>query len=252
MGYKVRIDIFEGPFDLLVYLIESARMSIYDIRVSSITTQYLAYVEEMKTLDVTVSSEFMVLAAELIQLKSEMLLPKMNKEGEAITEEDPRSGLVEKLLAYKRFKGIAEMLTVREEEGMALYTKPQEDISRYTNEPEERLTVEPKQFVSAFHMFLRKKKKEEEIRERYENLERHRVTSEDKVRFIESLFNADPNKKWLFTELIEDEADAYEIATAFSSLLEMVKQKKAEADQRRLFGDINVQVGKAYKEEKPQ
>ena len=74
MAYKVKLQAFEGPFDLLVYLIENARMSIYDIRVSEITAQYIAYIEEMQRMDVTVSSEFMVLAAELIELKSRMLL----------------------------------------------------------------------------------------------------------------------------------------------------------------------------------
>ncbi len=89
---------------MLVYLIESARMSIYDIEVSSITAQYLDYIEKMQNLDVSVSSDFIVLAAELIRLKSRMLLPQTDGEGDEVLNEDPRKDLTQKLLEYKKFK----------------------------------------------------------------------------------------------------------------------------------------------------
>ena len=111
MSYKVKLKTFEGPFDLLVYLIENARVDIYDIAISEITDQYMAYLEEMQKLDVAVGSEFMVLAANLIDIKTKMLLPRLNEDGQEITEEDPRSQLVEKILEYKRFKQISQMLS---------------------------------------------------------------------------------------------------------------------------------------------
>lgn len=117
MAYKVKLNTFEGPFDLLVYLIENARMNIYDIQVSEITAQYIDYIEKMQRLDVNVSSEFMVLAAELIELKSKMLLPRAPVDEDGTVDEDPRSGLVQKLLEYKRFKAISKMLSERETEG---------------------------------------------------------------------------------------------------------------------------------------
>ena len=92
--YKVRIDKFEGPFDLLVYLIQNAKMDIYDIRVAEITEQYIGYLKEMGELNVEVSSEFIVLAAVLIRLKSHMLLPRVNDAGEVIIDEDPRMELL--------------------------------------------------------------------------------------------------------------------------------------------------------------
>ena len=91
--YKVRIDKFEGPFDLLVYLIQNAKMDIYDIRVAEITEQYIGYLKEMGELNVEVSSEFIVLAAILIRLKSHMLLPRVNDTGEVVIDEDPRMEL---------------------------------------------------------------------------------------------------------------------------------------------------------------
>ena len=141
MAYKVKLNAFEGPFDLLVYLIENARMSIYDIRVSEITTQYIEYLNEMQRLDVNIASEFMVLAAELIELKSKMLLPHAPVSEDGTYEDDPRSELVARLLEYKRFKAISEMLRSREEENRRIFTKPQEDISEFTDSPDEILTL---------------------------------------------------------------------------------------------------------------
>ena len=107
MGYRVKLDVFEGPFDLMVYLIEHAQMSIYDIRISEITDQYMEYVGSMQEADVNVYSEFMVLAAALLEIKSKMLLPRSvpeNDSGEV--PEDPRTELVAKLVEYQRFKTI--------------------------------------------------------------------------------------------------------------------------------------------------
>ena len=113
--YKVRIDKFEGPFDLLVYLLENARMDIYDIKVAEITEQYIDYLKEMDDLNIEVDTEFIVLAAVLIRLKSHMLLPRMNEEGELEIIEDPRLELQGRLLEYMRTKKAAEFLQAAEE-----------------------------------------------------------------------------------------------------------------------------------------
>ncbi|MBQ6608289.1 MAG: segregation/condensation protein A, partial [Firmicutes bacterium] len=113
--YKVKLQSFEGPFDLLVYLIESAEMSIYDIRISEITSQYLDYIRAMEEQNIEVAQEFMVLAASLIEIKSRMILPRVNEEGEPVIEEDPRKELVQRILEYKHFKEISEAFKIREE-----------------------------------------------------------------------------------------------------------------------------------------
>ena len=115
MSYKVKIQTFEGPFDLLVYLIENAQMSIYDIEISSITEQYLEYIRTMREMDVNVATEFMVLASSLIEIKSKMILPRINAAGEMTVEDDPRTELVTRLLEYKRFKKAAEILQEAEQ-----------------------------------------------------------------------------------------------------------------------------------------
>jgi segregation and condensation protein A len=129
MSYKVKLDVFEGPFDLLVYLIENAEMSIYDIQVSEITSQYLEYVDQIKSLDVELAGEFMVLAAALIEIKSKMLLPRMKAEdNKELTEEDPRAELVQRILEYKEIKKGAEYLAIQEEQNSRVLTKPQEGL----------------------------------------------------------------------------------------------------------------------------
>ncbi|MBQ2455413.1 MAG: segregation/condensation protein A [Firmicutes bacterium] len=132
MSYKVRLDLFEGPFELLIYLIEHARMSVYDIKVSEITTQYLEYVSKLQEIDPQLAQEFMVLAAELIEIKSRMLLPGRQKEEGEAEEDDPRTGLVQRILEYKQFRELASMLDDRQEQTSHMHVKPREDLSRWT------------------------------------------------------------------------------------------------------------------------
>ena len=249
MAYKVRLDVFEGPFDLLVYLIESARMNIYDIQVSEITSQYIAYIEEARKMDVNVSSEFMVLAAELIDIKSKMLLPRGPVDQDGELPEDPRTDLVSRLLEYKRFKAASQLLREGEERGRMIYEKPQEDISEYTESPDEYLKLDIDQFVKAFDAFLERKKKIEDIRKRYERIERQRVSAEHRMTYIRDMLKDDPGRKVPFLDTVRDRSDKYDIALSFSSVLEMVKQSRVEAEQKRLFGEILVSAGSKIDEE---
>lgn len=240
MGYKVKLNQFEGPFDLLVYLIETAEMSIYDIKISEITKQYLEYMEEMKKLDVPVAAEFMVLAAALIEIKSKMLLPRVSPDEDGMITEDPRSELVEKLLEYKQFKSMAEMLQQREEAGLRILEKPQEDLAEYTGEADEYLTLDLKQFVAAFEQFLHKKKKVEEIRKHHIRTEKQRVTAEARMADISHFFRADTEKTADFRELIQHRDDKYDVALTFSSVLELMKERYLWAEQSYLYGEITI------------
>ncbi|MCI2061278.1 MAG: segregation/condensation protein A [Eubacteriaceae bacterium] len=248
MAYKVKLNAFEGPFDLLVYLIENARMSIYDIRVSEITTQYIEYLNEMQRLDVNIASEFMVLAAELIELKSKMLLPHAPVSEDGTYEDDPRSELVAKLLEYKRFKAISEMLRSREEENRRIYTKPQEDISEFTDSPDEVLTLSMPQFAAAFNLFIEKKKKVQLIQDHYQRIERQKISAEQRAGFIKSLFvlngseAVDTGRVVPFNDLVPDKNDKYDMALSFTAMLEMIKQRRLTAQQASLFAEIFVRA----------
>lgn len=252
MSYKVSLQTFEGPFDLLVYLIENAQMSIYDIRISEITKQYLAYIEEMKSMDVTVATEFMVLAATLIDIKSKMILPRTTVEGEIVLEEDPRSELVERLLEYKKFKLGADILAEREEAMSLVYEKPQEDISAYLEQPDEYLSLDINKFANAFDLFLRKKKREEEVRAHYTKVEREKATIESRMLYIKDrVLGAFTKgiKKLSLKALIPNKKDRYDVVVTFVSVLQMMRDRYLDAEQNSTYGEITIIPGERNLEE---
>lgn len=240
MAYKVKLDVFEGPFDLLVYLIETAEMSIYDIQVAEITTQYVEYIQQMQKQDVTLAGEFMVLAATLIELKSRMLLPGSHVE-EGEEAEDPRSELVQKILEYKKCKAQAALLTEQEEYSRRIFKKPQEDLSVYTKEPDEYLSLDLGAFVRAFEGFLQKKKRIEEMRQRYVRVEREHMTLEHRIEQIKSYFRG--KRRITFMELLGGEKTRYNAVLTFMSLLELIRHKTIRAKQNVNFGEIVLSSG---------
>lgn len=249
MSYKVKLQSFEGPFDLLVYLIENAQMSIYDIRISEITNQYLEYIKAMEEADISVATEFMVLASTLIEIKSRMILPRITSEGRVLEEEDPRADLVERILEYKRFKRAADILQNRQEHSQHIFEKPQEDISRYLDNPDEYLSLDLKQFASAFSLFIQKKQKVEAVRKHYTRIERERSTMESRIKMILSAVRRKVGQIFSFRELIPDREDRYDVVVTFMSLLEMAKERVIRVDQRSLYGDIEVTAGERVEDD---
>lgn len=252
MSYRVRLNVFEGPFDLLVYLIEHAQMSIYDIRIAEITEQYVEYIGRMKEADINVSTEFMVLAAELLEIKSKMLLPRSVPEGDGETAyEDPRTELVARLQEYKLFKELSQMLEERWDLTSARLEKPQEDLTEYTGEPDEYLNLDMGQFKAAFELFLQRKQKLEEIRAHHIRTERQRITAELRMGEIRNYFRSRDVKEADFRDLVPRRDDKYDISVTFSSVLEMMKEHRLEAEQKKLFGDITVRATDELFEEEP-
>ena len=240
--YKVRIDKFEGPFDLLVYLIQNAKMDIYDIRVAEITEQYIGYLKEMGELNVEVSSEFIVLAAVLIRLKSHMLLPRVTDTGEVVIDEDPRMELASRLAEYVKTKKIAEMLQERLEANQCIHEKPAEDMSEYLGSPDELLKADIEQFVNAFNAFLQKKKRVADVKKRYQRIKRERASIEDRINYMTAIIKdrVSVGEYIDFTELVPEEADRYDITLSFMSLLEMIKMQEVDARQEKNYGNISV------------
>ena len=244
MSYKVRLQTFEGPFDLLVYLIENAEMSIYDIKISEVTSQYLAYIQTMQEMDVHVASEFMVLASALIEIKSKMILPRMVDPGDGnVVEEDPRTELVARLLEYKRFKQAAEILQEQEERCTHIYEKPQEDISAYLDEPDEYLRLDLAQFANAFNLFIQKKQKVDSVRKHYTRIERERARMEERISYIAGMLRKSIGQIFSFKEFIHNKKDRYDVVVTFVSLLEMAKNRIVQVDQKSTYGDIQVSAG---------
>ena len=241
--YKVRLQSFEGPFDLLVYLIENAEMSIYDIKISEITTQYLDYIRQMEEQEVSVAQEFMVLAASLIEIKSRMILPRSVEEGEDVVDEDPRTELVQRILEYKKFKEISGYLKDQEEHMSHVFDKPQEDISVYTDNPDEYLSLGLEQFISAFNLFVKKKQKIEAVRKHYTRVERERAVMERKAGKILGTVRSGAGSVFNFRDFVNDKKDKYDIIVTFSLLLDMVKERVLQARQRSTYGNIEIKAG---------
>ena len=241
--YKVRIDKFEGPFDLLIYLLENARMDIYDIKVAEITEQYIGYLKEMESLNIEVDTEFIVLAAILIRLKSRMLLPRINTDGELEIVEDPRVELRGRLLDYMRIKRAAEALQAAEEYNLAVHEKPAEDMSVYIDDPDEILRVSDEQLVNAFILFLTRRKKVEEVTRRYQRVRRRKETIEARIKDMAVLLGQKlkPGTDGIsFAELLPEKPDRYDITLSFMSLLSMIKNMEYDAEQAENFGEITV------------
>jgi segregation and condensation protein A len=245
MAYKIKLDIFEGPFDLLVYLIVKAEMSIYDIQVSEITRQYLDHLDVMQSRDLAVGGEFMALAADLIELKSKMLLPR--NQGEGLEAEDPREELIQKLLertrneqAYRTIRAAAERLRDLEERNSLIFEKPKEDLQDYTNEPDEYLRMDREQFLRAFRLFIGKKQKIEEIRKRYARTEQQRATLESRISSIHGRLALKKTKTLRFSDFLEPGNDRGDVVLTFAALLEMVRGKVVQVRQEGNFAEITV------------
>jgi segregation and condensation protein A len=239
MSYKVKLNIFEGPFDLLVYLIENAEMSIYDIRISEITAQYLKYIREMKEQDVMAYAEFLVLAATLIDIKAKMLLPRITPEGEELP--DPRADLTQKLIEYTRFKRSAAALAERMDAAALKFAKPREDLARWTGEPDEYLTLEMDKFIAAFKAFIYKRQKSEEISRMRDRIERDKTSVATKKTFIERVLTKARGGLAKFRDLLAPGADRYDKVVTFVSLLELVKSGMVGVRQDGNFREIEVQ-----------
>ena len=172
-----------------------------------------------------------------------MLLPRVavDEEGEEVFE-DPRTELVAKLREYKLFKTVSEMLEERYEENLAKLERPQEDLSVFTGEPDEYLSLDMEQFIAAFEIFLQRKKNLEEIRAHHVRTEKQRITTELRMENIRQFFKSSGIREADFRELVQNKGDRYDISVTFSSVLEMMKENRLDAEQKKLFGDILVKA----------
>ena len=238
MIYKVKIQAFEGPFDLLVYLIEQNRMSIYDIKVAEITSQYIEYIKEAQEHDIEVAQEFMVMAAELIEIKSRMLLPQKSVEPGEEPIEDPRTQLVARILEYKQFKEMAAFFKEQEEITSHIHAKPAEDLSQYRGEEEELLKGDINQFAKAFMAFIHKKQRIEEMHRTYARVERARMSMENRIIQMTEFFKV--KQTMMFSEMIKDDNSPFNKVITFTALLELLKQRSVTAEQKKRYGDITI------------
>ncbi|MBQ4529760.1 MAG: segregation/condensation protein A [Lachnospiraceae bacterium] len=245
MELTVKLQAFEGPLDLLLHLIEKNKVNIYDIPIVEITEQYLDYIREMEKQDLNIVSEFLVMAATLIDIKCKMLLPKeVNDEGEEV---DPRAELVEQLLEYKMYKFMAYELKDRQlDAGKSLYKNPTipEEVLNYV-EPvniEELLSdITLRKLNSIFKTVMKRQEDRiDPIRSQYGNIEKEDVSIEEKIIDVEQFVLE--HKEFTFRELLNKQSTKMEIVVTFMVVLEMMKSGKIKILQEETFGEIYITV----------
>ncbi len=235
MIYRVKLDIFEGPFDLLLFLIRKNEVDIYDIPISKITKQFLDYIEVMQILDLDVAGDFIEICAILMSIKARYLLPRPESDEEEI-EDDPRLELVERLIEYKRFKDASEDMADMEEKRSRLYGRSYFDYLPKGEEPTDEEYIGQ---VTLFDLMMAFRKAIEQMpKVHYHEVRMIKVTVEEQSALI--LTRLQGQKMILFQDLMRELKEKIEIIVTFIALLDLVKNGKVEVAQSSVFDDIRI------------
>jgi segregation and condensation protein A len=234
--YKVKLEVFEGPLDLLLYLIKKEEVDIYDIPIERITNQYMEYLSLMQLLNLEVAGEFLVMAATLMYIKSRMLLPADQQVTDSETEdgEDPRWELIRQLVEYKKFKDAALQLGRREEEQANIFPRHGTDAGVEVNKDVPLAEVSIFDLINAFNDVLKKATAREDFREIIEE----RFTVSDKIEEI--LYTLRDRSEMIFNELFASAGSRAEVVVTFLALLELIRLKRLKVLQPEAFGEIRV------------
>lgn len=232
--YKVKLEIFEGPLDLLLYLIKKDELDIYDIAIERITSQYLAYIDTFRTLNIELASEFIVMAANLMYLKSRTLLPQnVQPPEEDAEEDDPRWELIRQLVEYKKFKDAAQFLHVRDTEGSEFFAATPEvpDLSAPVDGMPQ---VGIFDLIRAFQKVLKRFEDVHTLREIVDD----RWTVSDKIDHLLAVVPAGTQVK--FESLFDAATSRSEVIVTFMAMLELMKLGFLQVEQERVLGEIVV------------
>lgn len=238
--YKVKLEIFEGPLDLLLYLIKRDELDIYEISLERITRQYLEYLQAFKELNIDVAGEFVVMAANLIYLKSRSLLPVDQQPPEEDAEEDdPRWDLIRQLIEYKKFKEAAAQLQVRQLEQERIFVREPNGMETALAAPLRLGEIGIFQLINAFQAVLKRVDAREDLQEIFG--EHHTVS--DKIEWI--LQRVADGVPLRFSELFASMASRVEIVVTFLALLELIRLRQVSVTQSNPFDEIEIAVAAA-------
>lgn len=243
MALSVKLEVFEGPLDLLLHLIEKNKIDIYDIPIVEITDQYLTYIKQMQTEDMNVMSEFLVMAATLLDIKCRMLLPKeVNEEGE---EEDPRAELVQRLLEYKMYKYMSYELRDRQVDAEKFFYREKhlpKEVENYRQPVDYSELIGEMNLQKLQDIFKSIIKKQEDkidpIRSTYGNIEKDEIDIDARTAYVEDYIKQ--HKKTSFRQLLEIQSTKMEVIVTFLVILEMMKMGQIDIVQENIFDDIMI------------
>ncbi len=243
MAIPVKLEAFEGPLDLLLHLIEKNKIDIYDIPIVEITEQYLDYIKQMQDRDMNIMSEFLLMAATLVDIKCRMLLPKeVNEDGE---EEDPRAELVQKLLEYKMYKYMSfELRDKQVDAARNLYREQHlpKEVAAYRQPVNYEELIGDMTLNKLHEIFKSVVRKQEDkidpIRSQYGNIEKEEIDMDVKSLYVEAY--AREHKSFSFRKLLEKQKSRMEVIVTFLIILEMMKTGKITISQENIFDDIMI------------
>lgn len=244
MQLEFKLQVFEGPLDLLLHLLGKNKVSIYDIPIVEITNQYMEYIRQMQQNDLNVMSEFMVMAATLLDIKSKMLLPAQETEDEEA--EDPRAELVQQLLEYKLYKSMAFELKDRQVDASHVFYKEPTipaEVAAYqppidTKELVADLSLN--QLNDIFKSVLKRQKdKIDPIRSKFGEIKKEEVSLEDKMGYLTEY--ATSHRFFSFRQLLEKQSSRLEIIVTFLAVLELMKSGTIYISQEKTFDDIKIE-----------
>ena len=235
-AYKVRLDIFEGPLDLLLYLIKKDEVDIHDISIERITRQYLDYINTFKLLNIDLAAEFIVMAANLMYLKSRTLLPRPEQPPEEDAEEDdPRWELIRQLIEYKKFKDAAGFLSLREMELEDHFAHQPDAGEKPIEEPAPLAEVSIFDLIRAFQNVLKRFEESHDFGDIVDD----RFTVSDKIEFLLNEFK--PGEERRFDGLFATATTKSEVIVTFLAMLELMKLNQFVVRQSQLLGDIVIE-----------
>lgn len=243
MGIPVKLEVFEGPLDLLLHLIDRNKIDIYDIPIVEITNQYMEYIRNMQKEDLNVMSEFLVMAATLLDIKCKMLLPKeVNEEGE---EEDPRAELVEQLLQYKMYKYMAYELKDRQEDAeCTMFKNPTipDEVKEYA-EPVDLDQLLDGLTLSRLNQIFkdvmkRQDSKIDPVRSKFGKIEKEEVPLPVKMNYVREY--ATTHQRFSFRQLLEEQTSKMHVVVTFLAILELMKTGVIRVAQEETFGEIMI------------
>ena len=235
MNYEFKIDAFEGPLDLLLHLIKESKVDILDIKIVDITNQYLAYIKAMEELDLDIASEYLVMASELLEMKSKLLLPR--HEEEELEEEDPREALISKLIEYQKYKDMTNEFRELEALRQEFYTKAPESLKEYAEEGViigNDISIDD--LMKAFEKFLKRKEREKPLTT---TITKKDISVEERRKSIKKILKE--KKKVDFFDLFEIITKEYIVVT-FLAILEMARKKELIIKQENDFDKITIEV----------
>ena len=225
------INDFEGPLDLLLHLIKTSKMDIYDIKIEEITEQYLNFINKMNELNLDVASEYLVMASELTLIKSKMLLPRQDEEEE---EEDPREDLVNRLVEYQKYKDMIDEFKSLERDRKDIFTKDPMNLYEYSDPIKNNGDITLENLVEALNKFFQRKEDEKPLETK---IARKELLVTDRTNEIRNILKK--KKKIYFFDLFEIRTKEYVVVT-FLSILEMAKKGEITITQENNFNNITV------------